>query len=65
MDFRIGIAPDDLIITSDRPVIQWTPDENELFNRSKAVVFPLTSRLVLYLFPSIDDQQTRGSFFLT
>ena len=63
MDFQIGIAPDDLIITSDRPVIQWPPDENELFNRPKAVVFPLTSRLVLYLFPIVDNKQIGRSFF--
>ena len=63
MDFQIGIAPDDLIITSDRPVIQWPPDENELYNRPKAVVFPLTSRLVLYLFPIVDNKQIGRSFF--
>ena len=51
MAFQIGIATDDLIITSDRPVVQYPPDENEMYNRPKAVVFPLTSRLVLYLFP--------------
>ncbi len=51
MAFQIGIADDDVIITSDRPFVKWSPDENELYNRPKAVVFPLTSRLVLYLFP--------------
>ena len=51
MAFQIGIADDDVIITSDRPVVQYPPDENEMYNRPKAVVFPLTSRLVLYLFP--------------
>ena len=49
--FQIGIADDDVIITSDRPFVVWPPDENELYNRPKAVAFPLTSRLVLYLFP--------------
>lgn len=51
MAFQIGIADDDVIITSDRPVVLYPPDENEMYNRPKAVVFPLTSRLVLYLFP--------------
>ena len=40
---------DDLIITSDRPSTIWPPTEDELYNRPRAVVFPLTSRLVLYL----------------
>lgn len=51
MVFQIGIADADVIITSDRPVIQYPPDEIEMYNRPKALVFPLTSRLVLYLFP--------------
>ena len=63
MEFQIGVAFDDLIITSDRPVIEWPPEENELFNRPKAVMFPLTSRLVLYLFPILTAQQIGRSFF--
>ena len=51
MAFQIGVIDDDLIITSDRPSIIWPPKENELYNRPRAVAFPLTSRLVLYLFP--------------
>lgn len=51
MAFQIGIADDDVIITSDRPVVLYPPDKNEMYNRPKAVVFPLTSKLVLYLFP--------------
>ena len=51
MAFQIGIAEDDLIITSDRPVVIWPPKKEELYNRPRAVAFPLTSRLVLYLFP--------------
>jgi hypothetical protein len=51
MAFQIGIANEDVIITSDRPFVFWSPYENELYNRPKAVAFPLTSRLVLYLFP--------------
>lgn len=51
MTFQIGVAPDDCIITCDRPVIEWKPYENELYGRPRAVVFPLTSRLVLYMYP--------------
>ena len=51
MAFQIGFTTDDIIITSDRPIIEWPPSDNELFDRPRAVVFPLTSRLVLYLFP--------------
>lgn len=51
MAFQIGIADDDEIITSDRPVVVWPPKEDELYNRPQAVTFPLTSRLLLYLFP--------------
>lgn len=63
MEFQIGIAPDDVIITSDRPVIEWKPDKNELYNRPKAVMFPLSSRLCLYLFPITDQSQIGRSFF--
>ena len=63
MEAQIGIAPDDVIITSDRPVIEWAPKENELFNRPRAVAFPLTSRLVLYLFPIENIHQIGRSFF--
>ena len=63
MEFQIGVASDDLIITSDRPVIEWPPDENELFNRPQAVMFPLTSKLVLNLFPILNTQQMGRSFF--
>ena len=63
MEFQIGIAPDDVIITSDRPVIEWKPDKNELYNRPKQVMFPLSSRLCLYLFPITDQSQLGRSFF--
>lgn len=63
MEFQIGVASGDYIITSDRPVIEWPPDKNELFNRPKAVMFPLTSRLVLYLFPIMNTQQVGRSVF--
>ena len=52
MAFQIGITDDDVIITSDRPVVLWPPKENEQYNRPKAVAFPLTSKLLLYLFPA-------------
>ena len=51
MAFQIGIADEDTIITSDRPVTIWPPKEDEQYNRPRAVAFPLTSRLLLYLFP--------------
>lgn len=63
MEAQIGIASDDVIITSDRPVIEWPPKDIELFNRPRAVAFPLTSKLVLYLFPIETDQQIGRSFF--
>lgn len=50
MAFRIGYTSDDVIITSDRPVIEWPPDKNEKDNRPQAVAFPLTSRLVLFMY---------------
>ena len=51
MAYQIGIADEDIIITSDRPVVLWPPKENEQYNRPRAVAFPLTSKLLLYLFP--------------
>lgn len=57
MAFQIGIADDDVIMTSDRPVVMWPPKDDDPYNRPRAVVFPLTSKLVLYLFPleSVDS----------
>ena len=51
MAYQIGIADEDIIITSDRPVVIWSPKEDEQHNRPRAVAFPLTSRLLLYMFP--------------
>lgn len=51
MAFQIGVADEDVVVTSDRPVVIWPPKENEPYNRPRAVVFPLTSKLLLYLFP--------------
>lgn len=50
MAYQIGIADKD-IITSDRPVVIWAPKKDEQYNRPRAVAFPLTSRLLLYMFP--------------
>ncbi len=63
MEAQIGIASDDVIITSDRPIIEWPPKDIELFNCPRAVAFPLTSKLVLYLFPIETEQQIGRSFF--
>lgn len=51
MAFQIGIADEENNITSDRPVVIWSPKEDEQHNRPRAVAFPLTSRLLLYMFP--------------
>ncbi|MBP3854408.1 MAG: DUF4238 domain-containing protein [Ruminiclostridium sp.] len=51
MAFQIGISEDDVIITSDRPVIWGTIYKDDSYNRPSSAIFPLTSRLVLYLFP--------------
>ena len=64
MAFQIGIADEDIIFTSDRPFVVWPPDENELYNRPKAVAFPLTSRLVLHLFALNDVEAIKSSFFI-
>lgn len=64
MAFQIGIADEDVIITSDRPFVVWPPDTNELYNRPKALAFPLTSRLVLYLFALNDVDAIKRSFFI-
>ena len=64
MAFQIGIADEDVIITSDRPFVVWPPDENELYNRPKALAFPLTSRLLLYLFAMNEVEAINSSFFI-
>jgi len=62
MFFQIGFTDGDAIITSDRPVIQW-PSHDSSDNRPRAVAFPLTSRLVLYLFPIENAEQNETSCF--
>lgn len=63
MFFQIGFTGNDNILTSDRPVIQWLSlDSSD--NRPRAVAFPLTSKLVLYMFPIENvEQNMRSCFF--
>lgn len=63
MAYQIGMASDDVIFTSDRPVVQWPSHNEEYLNRPKALVFPLTSRLVLFLYPLEDVAQIGWNFF--
>ena len=64
MAFQIGIADQDVVITSDRPVVLWPPKEDEQYNRPRALAFPLTSKLLLYLFPEEDIAPiARNCFF--
>ena len=58
MAFQVGVANSDVIFTSDRPFVQWPSHSKEYPNRPKALVFPLTSRLVLYLYPLEDVDKT-------
>lgn len=62
MAYQIGMASDDVIFTSDRPVVQWPSHNEEYLNRPKALVFPLTSRLVLFLYPLEDVAQIGWNF---
>ena len=62
MAYQIGMASDDVIFTSDRPVVQWPSHNEEYLNRPKALVFPLTSRLVL-LYPLEDVAQIGWNYF--
>ena len=63
MAFQIGIASDNAIFTSDNPIVLWSSHNNECPNRPEAVAFPLTSRLVLYLFP-LENLDSIGSNYL-
>lgn len=51
MAFQIGISSEDALVTSDRPIILWPSKEDELYSRPGAVALPLTSKIVLYLYP--------------
>lgn len=63
MSFQIGIADNDVIFTSDRPVIKTEPSKDELYNRPKAVIIPLTSKLVLFLFSTDNVEAIKASSF--
>ena len=65
MAFQIGIADEDVVITSDRPVVIWPPKEGQPYNRPRAVTFPLTSKLLLYLFPDEDVDPIARNCFVT
>lgn len=54
MAFQIGVTTDDVIFTSDRPFVKWHSHDLKQHNRFKALVFPLTSRIVVYLYPKED-----------
>ena len=64
MAFQIGMTDEDTIITSDRPVVIWPKKDVEPYTNPKAVSFPLTSRLLLFLFPAGDvNHGIRDCFF--
>ena len=54
MAFQVGLANEDVIFTSDRPFVQWPSHDKEYPNRPKAILFPLTSKIVVYLYPLED-----------
>ena len=51
MAFQVGVASSDVIFTSDRPFVQWLSHNSEFPDRPEAFVFPMTSKLVLHLYP--------------
>ena len=63
MAFQVGLTTHDVIFTSNRPFVQWPSHNEEYPNRPKALLFPLTSRLVLYLYP-IEDVEKIGWNYL-
>lgn len=54
MAFQIGVTSDDVIFTSDRPFVEWYSHDDELSNRPKSLVFPLTSCMAVYMFRQED-----------
>ncbi len=63
MEFQIGITNDSIIFTSDNPVMEW-PSKDNPESQPKAIMFPLTSKMVLYMFPSeACPPQARNCFF--
>ncbi len=65
MAFQIGLATNDVIFTSDRPFVQWPSHNEEYPNRPQALVFPLTSRLVLHLYPIEDVEKTGWNYLFS
>lgn len=63
MAYQIGMASDDVIFTSDRPIVQWPSHAGEYLNRPKALVFPFTSRLVLFMYPLEEVAQIGWNYF--
>lgn len=63
MAFQIGMADSDIVITSDRPVIIWRSYDTEPNSRPRAVAFPLTSNLVLFLYPIESVDPMSGNCF--
>ena len=51
MAFQIGIGPEDSIITSDRPYAIEKMENESGIKGFKSFSFPITSRIVLYLYP--------------
>ena len=62
MAFQVGLTSDDAIFTSDRPIVLWPSKSTEVISRPKALVFPLTSRIVLYLYPLEDVDRTGWNY---
>ena len=52
MAFQIGVYHDDVFFTSDRPVVQWGLNSSGADKRPREVIFPLSSRIVLYMYPT-------------
>lgn len=64
MAFQLGLAQSDVIFTTERPFVMWPSPNPEFPNRPKALVFPFTSKLVLYMYPIEDvDPIGRNYFF--
>lgn len=51
MAFQVGIHHSNVFFTSDRPVVQWSLKNSGVDTRPSEVIFPLSSKIVLYMFP--------------
>lgn len=54
MAFQVGVTTGDVIFTSDRPFVEWFSHDPTQPNKLKSLVFPLTSNIVVYLYPKED-----------